>query len=261
MITRAERSRSSSWAIRCSSIACSFFASSYSAFSVMSPNSRATRIRSATSRRFSVCRMIDLLPELLVALGGEYDFLQSDLLNTSNAPPRARERAAIVARRVQGSRKAAAATICRSMQGNRSARALVPRPGRDPGPARARADGGRERSGLPAPGPPIRRGARLLRDGLGGGDPAPQRAHARLPARRLGRASARDPDLRLRSRRDGRGGADGRGRGRRHRRHQLRLPRAQGDEDRRGRIAARRPGARRADRRARSRERRRFPCP
>ena len=50
------RSRSSSVAIRCSSRACSFFASSYSEFSAMSPNSRATRIRSATSRRFSVER-------------------------------------------------------------------------------------------------------------------------------------------------------------------------------------------------------------
>ena len=56
VITRADRSRSSSCAMRCSSIACSFFASSYSAFSAMSPNSRATRIRSATSRRFSVWR-------------------------------------------------------------------------------------------------------------------------------------------------------------------------------------------------------------
>jgi hypothetical protein len=53
-MTRAERRRSSSVAMRCSSIICSFFASSYSAFSAMSPNSRATRIRSATSRRFSV---------------------------------------------------------------------------------------------------------------------------------------------------------------------------------------------------------------
>src|SRR5215831_5162987 len=56
VITRADSRRSSSWAILCSSIACSFFASSYSAFSAMSPNSRATRMRSATSRRFSVCR-------------------------------------------------------------------------------------------------------------------------------------------------------------------------------------------------------------
>src|SRR5207248_2202219 len=52
-ITRAATRRSSSVAIRCSSIACSFFASSYSEFSAMSPNSRAMRMRFATSRRFS----------------------------------------------------------------------------------------------------------------------------------------------------------------------------------------------------------------
>ena len=45
-----------SWAMRCSSIACSFLASSYSAFSEMSPNSRASLMRSATSRRLSVSR-------------------------------------------------------------------------------------------------------------------------------------------------------------------------------------------------------------
>ena len=55
-ITVERRSLSWSCAIRCSSIACSFLASSYSAFSVMSPNSRASLIRSATSRRLSVSR-------------------------------------------------------------------------------------------------------------------------------------------------------------------------------------------------------------
>jgi hypothetical protein len=53
-ITWAFASRSSSCAIRCSSIICSFFASSYSAFSAISPNSRAAAMRSAISRRFSV---------------------------------------------------------------------------------------------------------------------------------------------------------------------------------------------------------------
>src|SRR4051794_18827822 len=53
--TWAERRRSSSWAMRCSSIICSFFASSYSEFSEMSPNSRASLMRSATSRRRVVC--------------------------------------------------------------------------------------------------------------------------------------------------------------------------------------------------------------
>ena len=55
-ITDAERSLSSSDAMRASSIACSFFASSYSEFSEMSPNSRASLMRPATSRRFSVER-------------------------------------------------------------------------------------------------------------------------------------------------------------------------------------------------------------
>src|SRR6266540_1046937 len=55
-ITRAAAIRSSSLAIRASSIACSFFASSYSAFSAMSPNSRAVLIRSAIWRRLSVER-------------------------------------------------------------------------------------------------------------------------------------------------------------------------------------------------------------
>src|SRR5436190_127853 len=44
--TRASFSRSSSIAMRASRCACSFLAASYSAFSAMSPNSRATRIRS-----------------------------------------------------------------------------------------------------------------------------------------------------------------------------------------------------------------------
>src|SRR3712207_2973018 len=55
-ITCAERSFSSSWAMRDSSMACSFLASSYSEFSEMSPNSRASLIRSATSRRLTVER-------------------------------------------------------------------------------------------------------------------------------------------------------------------------------------------------------------
>src|SRR5919106_6604566 len=55
-MTRAAFSRSWSVAIRCSSIACSFLASSYSEFSAMSPNSRASLMRSATSRRLTVER-------------------------------------------------------------------------------------------------------------------------------------------------------------------------------------------------------------
>src|SRR3954470_20554867 len=48
-ITDAERSLSSSSAICFSSIACSFFASSYSEFSEMSPKARPSLIRSATT--------------------------------------------------------------------------------------------------------------------------------------------------------------------------------------------------------------------
>src|SRR3954451_22416265 len=55
-ITEAERSLSSSEAMRASSIACSFLASSYSEFSEMSPKSRASLMRSATSRRLAVER-------------------------------------------------------------------------------------------------------------------------------------------------------------------------------------------------------------
>src|SRR4051794_10501084 len=55
-ITDADRSLSSSVMMRDSSIACSFFASSYSEFSEMSPNSRASLMRSATSRRLVVER-------------------------------------------------------------------------------------------------------------------------------------------------------------------------------------------------------------
>jgi hypothetical protein len=49
--TCAARRRSCSCMMRCSSMACSFLASSYSAFSEMSPNSRASLMRSATWRR------------------------------------------------------------------------------------------------------------------------------------------------------------------------------------------------------------------
>ena len=110
--------------------------------------------------------------------------------------------------------------------------------------ARARADGRRQRAGISAPGTPLRRGPRLLGDGLA----APASS---IATRRRSAISASPPtSTRSRSRssaqprHDGRGRAHGRGRRRRPRRHQLRLPRAEGDEDRRRRDAARRPGAR-----------------
>ena len=55
-MTRALANFSSRTAMRCSSSAWSFLASSYSEFSAMSPNCRAMRIRSATSRRLSFDR-------------------------------------------------------------------------------------------------------------------------------------------------------------------------------------------------------------
>ena len=83
-ITRAFARRSSSCAMRCSSIACSFFASSYSAFSAMSPNSRALR---CARRPRAACRSrgLDLLLQLLVALGSEDDFLHVTPSRDENA--------------------------------------------------------------------------------------------------------------------------------------------------------------------------------
>ena len=99
----------------------------------------------------------------------------------------------------------------------------------------------RERPGVPPPGPPLRRRARLLGDGRA----APGLHHRN--ERTLGylRIACDERPLAVQifgsePRADGRGGAHGRGGRRRHRRHQLRLPGAQGDEDRRGRDAARR---------------------
>ena len=122
----------------------------------------------------------------------------------------------------------------------------------------ARADGRRVRAGLPAPGPPLRRGPRVLGDGLGLRALVRQRAHARLPAHRARRAPARGAGLRLGSGDGGRGRAHVRGRRRRHHRHQLRLPGAQGHEDRRGRLGARQPRRRGRDH-ARGRRGRRRP--
>ena len=120
---------------------------------------------------------------------------------------------------------------------------MVDRAGRDPDAARPRADGGRQRAGLSAPGQALRRRTRVLGDGQLRRDRASQRTHARVPARRLRRAPARDPAVRLRPGDDGRGGPHGRGGWSRPRRPELRLPRQEGDEDRRGRDAAGRPGS------------------
>ena len=130
------------------------------------------------------------------------------------------------------------------VDGDRPPRDLADRAGRDPDTARPRADGGRQRAGVPPPGTALRRGSRVLRDGQLRRHRAPQRADARVPPRRRGRAPARHPAVRLRARHDGRGGADGRGGRRRPRRPQLRLPRQEGDEDGRRGDAARRSRSR-----------------
>src|SRR5262249_37892044 len=232
VITRADSSRSSSWAILCSSIACSFLASSYSAFSAMSPNSRATLIRSPTSRRFSPrSRSISCWSFLYPSA------VRITSFKRPSYPPETGGNSSGV---VKGHARPARIQFTRHE--HRPDRDLAPRRGGDPREARSGPDGGGQRPGLQAPGPPVRGGSRVLRDGLRGRDPAPQRADARLPAGGGGRAPAGDPDLRLESPGHGRSDEDGRRGGRRHRRHQLRLPRAQGHEDRSGRQRPRRPG-------------------
>ena len=127
--------------------------------------------------------------------------------------------------------EAGAATI--PEHDGRPADALADRARRSAEPARAGSHGRRQRAGVSPPGPPFRGWSRLLRDGELRRPAAPERALARLSAHLRRRASAGRSDLRVGARGDGRGGADGRGGRRRHRRHQLRLPGAQGDEDRR----------------------------
>ena len=73
--------------MRCSSIICSFFASSYSAFSAISPNSRAAAMRSATSRRFVRAQRVELALQLLVALGSEDHVLHENASRDEIAGP------------------------------------------------------------------------------------------------------------------------------------------------------------------------------
>ncbi len=140
---------------------------------------------------------------------------------------------------------------------DRPDRAVPDRRRRDREPRDRRADGGRLGAGVPPPGQALRRRPRLLRDGVGGRPDAQERAHARLPADRAGRAPAGRAGVRLRSRGLRRRGAHVRRRGRRHRRPQHGLPRAQGDEDLVGRIAARGRRPRLPDHGGRRRRRRR----
>src|SRR5215211_7767394 len=161
------------------------------------------------------------------------------------------QRARIVARRLRLVNDPGA-TLFPSNAG-RSAPAVADRPGRGADARGSRADGRCQRPGVPPPGPPLWRGFGVFGDGLLRRDRAPERANARIPARGRGRASAGDPDLRFRAAGDGRGGPHGRSRGRRSGRHQLWLPGAEGDEDRRRRHGARASCPGRADRRRRGR--------
>ena len=136
----------------------------------------------------------------------------------------------------------------RSRDDDRPAPGLARRAGRDPDEARARPDGGRQRAGLSAAGTPLRCRPRLLRDGELRRDRAPQRANPRISPCRRRRASSRDPAVRVGPRLDGRGCANGRSGRRRPRGPELRLPRAEGDEDGCRRDAARRSGSGCADR-------------
>ena len=231
----------------------------------MSPNSRASRIRSATSRRLTVSSSSIVLLELLVARTGENDVLlhRGSLpgsLRTKRtvSPPNRRFPARFMSRLTPwdaglyphaNARSNADAVIggsdARLSPGypvdpmSRTHRSVADRRRRDPLADRAGADGRRVGAGVPAPGPALRRRPRVQRDGVVVRALVRQRAHARLPADRPRRASPGRADLRLRAGADGRGRRDGRRRRRGHRRHQLRLPGAQGDQDRRRRQRAR----------------------
>ena len=227
--------------MRASRWACSFFAESYSAFSAMSPNSRASRIRSAISRRLSFERYSISAWSFLYPSGVRMtSFKAAVLLETPARKWPAAGRRPAGADGTSGPGGTSTVPGYDARDAGKSPGIVVDRRRRDPDAGRPRTHGGRQRPGVPPPGPPLRRRARLLGDGLLRRDRAPEREDARLPARRLRRASARDPDLRRRPARDGRGGPDGRGGRRRHRRHELRLPRPQGHED--GRRCAPAPG-------------------
>ena len=204
---------------------------------------RRTRARCGCARRSRAagrCAGLELLLQGLVALRGEDHVLH-------RRPPGRRHKRERGAHRADadahGSRVPSVATRRNRVRrathlplpcDDRPARILVDRAGRDPDAARPRADGGRQRAGVSPPGPALRRRARLLRDGQLRRDRAPQRAHARATC--ASRADEHPLAIQLfgsEPAHDGRGGADGRGGGRRPRRPQLRLPREEGDEDRR----------------------------
>ena len=86
-MTRASVRRSSSCAIRCSSIICSFFASSYSAFSAISPNSRARCDALGDLAPLLGAQPVELRLQLLVALGSEDHILHENASRDGIAGP------------------------------------------------------------------------------------------------------------------------------------------------------------------------------
>src|SRR6478609_4678287 len=248
--TRELLRRSSSSAMRASRWACSFFAESYSAFSAMSPNSRASRMRSAISRRLSVERNSISSWSFLCPSGVRMTSFKTPVLLTRSRNNRRHPASGGCGWYLRPGMDVNSAWL-RCPDVVKPARILVDPRRRDPDPGRARPDGRRQRPGLSPAGAALRCRARLLRDGLLRRDRAPEREDARLPARRHRRASPGDPDLRVRAGRDGRRGPHGRGRRRRHCGHELRLPRPQGDEDGGRRQPARRRRARLPDHRRR----------
>src|SRR5215211_4607770 len=101
-------------------------------------------------------QVVDLLLELLVAVGGEDDLVHGLRLPFKKERREARRHWIESYHRYD---------CVPSLYAGKSSRALVDRAGRDPDPRRPRADGRRERAGVPPAGPPLRRGARLLGDG------------------------------------------------------------------------------------------------
>src|SRR5579864_3684856 len=126
-------------------------------------------------------QVFDLVLELLEALGRENDFLQLVLLET----PRQQKRPVAAPpggggwylRRLGPSTGAGLP----SPHGGGTSGNLAHRPRRGAHAGRPRPDGRGERPGLPTAGPPLRRGPRLLRDGLLRRDRVSQREDPRLP--------------------------------------------------------------------------------